>query len=383
MPRISERQLMKIDAITLTHVRIPLVEPFTISNGSVSEKDGIIVALSSDGVTGYGEASPMSGGFYSDDTPESVWKTLSDDVIPSVLAAGDLSIDALNRILEVRSRSPFASAGVETAAWDIQAQMKSEPLYAHLGGTRRFIESGLAVGIYPTTVGLLSAIERYLSEGYKRVKIKIQPGWDHDPLQQIRRVFGDIPLMADANCAYRREDIDHLKSLDDFGLMMIEQPLPKEDLTGHAMLQAAVTTPVCLDESATNAGTVREAIRLKSCRIVNIKIQRVGGLQNAKEIHDICAQAGIPVWAGTMPELGIGGVQTLHLASLPNFTYPTDVEASLRWFTDDIVRPLIDVRNGMVVIPEGTGNCYRTALDVIEAFKVDERTFTRKQMVSA
>ncbi|HLP15868.1 MAG TPA: o-succinylbenzoate synthase [Bacteroidota bacterium] len=374
---------MNIDSIKLIHVRVPLVEPFRISNGSVSEKDAIIVKVKADGITGYGEASPMSGGFYSDDTPESVWKMLVNDVIPAVLASRDISIESLNRILQVRSRSSFASAGIETALWDIEAQKQSTPLFAQLGGSRRCIESGLAVGIYPTIPALLDAIGRYLSDGYKRLKIKIQPGWDVVPLAQVRCEFGDIPLMVDANCAYTRADIDHLRALDEFGMMMIEQPLAKDDLAGHALLQSLIRTPVCLDESAKNAGAVHEAIRLKSCKIINIKIQRVGGLQNAKEIHDLCAEAGIPVWAGTMPELGIGAVQTLHLASLPNFVFPTDVESSLRWFTDDIVRPLIDVRNGVIVIAEGSGNGYHPARDVIQSFKVNEIKFSGQNRVSA
>jgi o-succinylbenzoate synthase len=368
---------MKIETITLTHVCIPLAEPFRISNGCITEKDGIIVAVTAEGVTGYGEASPMSGGFYSDDTPSSVWKILVDELIPAVLEPRDVTIESVNRILEVRSRSTFASAGIETALWDIEAQKIAEPLCALLGGTRRCVESGLAVGIYPTISELLKAIERHMAEGYKRIKIKIQPGWDREVLSQIRRIFGDIPLMVDANCAYAREDAHHLESLDEFGLMMIEQPLHKDDLAGHAMLQSVMKTPICLDEGAKNIGTVHEAIRLKSCKIINIKVQRVGGLQNAKRMHDTCADAGIPVWAGTMPELGIGGIQTLHLASLPNFLFPTDVESSLRWFTNDIVRPLIEVRNGTIAIGEGVGNGCKLAQDAVDAFTVTTRTFTR------
>jgi len=351
------------------------VEPFRISNGSVSEKDGIIVAVTADGITGYGEASPMSGGFYSDDTPESVWTTLTQELVPAVLAAGDTGIDSVNRLLEAHHASPFANAGIETAFWDLLAQSNGKPLCEELGGRMRPVESGLAVGIYPSIHELLAAVERYMAEGYKRLKIKIQPGWDVEPLTHVRRTFGDIPLMVDANCAYSRGDIEHLKRLDAFGMMMIEQPLHKDDLEGHALLQAAVGTPVCLDESAKDIAAVREAIRLGSCRIVNIKIQRVGGLQNAIAMHDICADAGIPVWAGTMPELGIGGIQTVHLAMLPNFLYPTDVESSHRWFTDDIIRPVINVKDGMIKIAGGTGNCHRPDPAVIKKFSVHEMAF--------
>jgi O-succinylbenzoate synthase len=366
---------MKIERITLTHVRVPLVEPFRISNGSVSEKDGIIVAMTSDGVTGYGEASPMSGGFYSDDTPESVWTMLAGELVPALYGLGDVTIESANRLLQSMSRSPFASAGIETALWDIEAQKGGRPLYAELGAQRRPVDSGLAVGIYPTIGDLLTAIERSMVEGYKRLKIKIQPGWDVEPLTEVRRAFGNITLMVDANCAYSRSDIDHLKRLDEFGMIMIEQPLHKDDIEGHAALQAVMTTPICLDESAKDCATVREAIRMKSCKIVNIKIQRVGGLQNAKAMHDLCAEAGIPVWAGTMPELGIGGIQTAHLAMLPNFLYPTDVESSRRWFTDDIIRPLIEVHDGVIEIAPGYGNSHLPDRTAMNTFTLQETVF--------
>jgi o-succinylbenzoate synthase len=366
---------MKVERITLTHVRIPLVEPFRISNGEVKEKDGIIVRVYAEGQVGTGEASPMSGSFYSDDTPESVWLLLTESFIPAVFAARAGSVEEVNHLLADLKGSPFARAGLETAFWDLEAQAAGQPLYDLLGGENLPLESGLAVGIYPDLCGLIGTIEKHLAEGYKRVKIKIQPGWDIEPLAEVRRRFGDLPLMVDANCAYTVEDIAHLASLDAFGLLMIEQPLPRNDLEGHSRLQERLRTPVCLDESAEDLSTVIRAIRLKSCRIVNIKIQRVGGLANAVAVHDCCAAAGIPVWAGTMPELGIGGVQTLHLATLPNFRFPTDVESSARWFVDDIVEPLITVRDGRITIPAGTGNCFALSARAMERYRIAERVF--------
>ncbi len=366
---------MRIDRITLTHVCMPLVEPFKISNGEVSEKDGILVEIASDGLTACGEASPMAGGFYSADTPESVWDDLVHVIIPALLQKKPGSLGELNAFLESTKTSPFARAGIETAFWDLEAQRKQKPLWELLGGQRNVVESGLAVGIYPTLSKLLAAIERYLRDGYKRVKIKIQPGWDVEPLLAVRGEFGRVPLMVDANCAYTRNDIEHLRALDDFELMMIEQPLPQDDLEGHAMLQATMETPICLDESAKDQKTVERAIELKSCRIVNIKIQRVGGLYNGRAIHDLCREAGIPVWGGTMPELGIGGAQTLHLATLPNFIYPTDVEASRRWFQDDIIDPLIEVKDGTIEIPNGSGNCYRLNRKNIGTYRRREEVF--------
>lgn len=366
---------MKIDRITLTHVRIPLVEPFQISSGEVSEKDGILVGVHSEGVVGHGESSPMSGSFYSEETPESAWDCLVQALIPRVLRKNPDSVEGVNTIVNEVPGNFFAKAGIETAFWDLDALRCKMPLCQALGGERAQVESGLAVGIYPTIGKLLSAIERYLVEGYKRVKIKIQPGWDIEPLLAVRGEFGRIQLMVDANCAYSQNDLTHLQALDDFELMMIEQPLAKDDLEGHAKLQGMIKTSVCLDESAKDVVAVRKAIEMKSCRIVNIKIQRVGGLRNAVQIHDLCKEANIPVWAGTMPELGIGGAQTIHLATLSNFKFPTDVESSQRWFVDDVIDPFIEVRNGMIDIPQGIGNCYRLDERKVRKYKLREEKF--------
>ncbi len=367
---------MKIDRVTLNHVRVPLVEPFKISNGAVAEKDAILVGVHSEGVVGYGESSPMSGSFYSDDTPESTWECLTKELLPRLLEQTPSSIESVNALLDTVPGNAFAKAGLETAFWDLEAQMKDVPLWKLLGAERNGVESGLAVGIYPTIRELLLAIERYLVEGYKRVKIKIQPGWDLKPLTEVRGEFGAIQLMVDANCAYTQEDLPYLKSLDDFELVMIEQPLPKKDLEGHAMLQALIQTPVCLDESAEDLPTVRRAIALKSCKIINIKIQRVGGLYHARAIHDLCEKSGIPVWGGTMPELGIGGAQTLHLAMLKNFTYPTDVESSKRWFVEDVVEPLIEVHDGIITLPSSAGNGHRVNHAAVKRYLVRQEIFS-------
>jgi O-succinylbenzoate synthase len=365
---------MRIERIQLTHVRVPLVEPFKISNGEVKEKDGIIVGVYSDGLVGYGEASPMSGSFYSDDTPESTWEFLTGTLVPVVRNEQPGSIDELNTLLDRTGGNVYARAGMETAWWDLQAKREGVPLYKKLGGTRDEVESGLAVGIYPTIKEFLASIERHLKEGYLRVKIKIQPGWDVEPLTEVRKTFGGIKLMVDANCAYSRTDIDRLGMLDDFDLVMVEQPLPKDDLEGHAALQKTLKTPICLDESAKDVPAMQEAIRRGSCRIVNIKIQRVGGLKHAREMHDVCSLAGIPVWGGTMPELGIGGAQTVHLATLSNFGFPTDVESSRRWFVDDIIDPPIEVREGKICLPSGAGNGYQLNQKNVRKYLVREES---------
>jgi len=366
---------MKIDQIILTHVRIPLTEPFRISNGEITEKDAILVGVHREGLIGYGESSPMSGSFYSEETPESAWDCLVGELIPRILQSPPENVEEVNSLMDSVAGNAFAKAGIETAFWDLAAQQEHIPLYKCLGGKRNRVEAGLAVGIVPSIKDLLQSIEKHLVEGYKRVKIKIQPGWDVKPLTEVRGEFGAIKLMVDANCAYTQADLHYLKTLDDFNLMMIEQPLPKDDLEGHATLQAISRTPICLDESAKDLPTVQKAIQLKSCQIINIKIQRVGGLLNAKRMHDLCAQAGIPVWGGTMPELGVGGAQTVHLATLGNFRYPTDVEASHRWFVEDIIDPLIEVHNGMITLPDGIGNGYSLNQQVMRRYKVREQFF--------
>jgi O-succinylbenzoate synthase len=363
---------------TLTHVRVPLVEPFRISNGSIAEKDGILVTITDDGVAGVGEASPMAGSFYSAETPGGTWDDLRTRLLPAVLAAHARTVAEANAVLGALGGNPFARAGIETAYWDLEARRAGVPMARLLGGEHDRVVSGLAVGITPTIDDLLATIERHMADGYRRVKIKVQPGWDVEPLEAIRRRFGDLPLMVDANCAYTRGDIEHLSALDHFGLMMIEQPLPRHDLEGHAELQRTIVTPVCLDEGAEDLAAVRRAIELKSCRIVNIKIQRVGGLLAARTIHDTCRAAGIAVWAGTMPELGVGALAAVHLATLPGFTYPTDVEASARWFVDDIVEPLITVRDGRIAVPTSPGLGHALNPAVISRYRVREETFSRE-----
>lgn len=345
----------KIEEINLYHIQIPMSEPFKISSGEVSVKDSIIIELKFEsGIVSYGEASPMAGSFYSNETPESVWSELINFV---GLIDKKFNFDNFEKeISKVITRfsklglSSYAIAGIETALWDAHSKITNKPIYALLGGNYKEIESGLAIGIYDSVDKLLNKIERYLElGGYKRVKIKIQKGWDIEPISSVRKFFTDIPLMVDANCAYTRDDIEYLKRLDDFGLIMIEQPLSKDDIEGHAILQSKISTPICFDESADSIEKLNKAFEINACKIINIKIQRVGGLLNAKKMHDFCKENKIPVWIGTMPELGIGSFQALSLCMLDNCKFPTDVEDSLRWYTDDIIEPMIEVKNGIII----------------------------------
>ncbi|MDQ2901489.1 MAG: o-succinylbenzoate synthase [Acidobacteriota bacterium] len=366
---------MKIRRIAITHVRVPLVEPFRISSGAVAEKDAIVVAIEADGCVGYGESSPMSGSFYSSDTPESCWRELVDVVIPAILGAEPANIADWNHILDGLPAGNFTKCGIETALWDIEGQRQGKPMHELLGATRRSVESGLAVGLYDDVRDMLRAVERNLRDGYKRVKLKIEPGRDIEVVQAARKAFGNIPLFVDANGAYRLDHIDTFRKLDEFDLMMFEQPFPGPRLEELAKLQALVKTPVCLDESLDSLAQVDRAIELGSLRIANIKIQRVGGLHHAMEIYRRCTDRGIPVWMGTMPELGIGQAQAAAMAGLENCRYPTDVEASLRWFVDDIVDPLIAVRDGCLELPNAPGLGYAVPSGKLARYAIGSRTF--------
>jgi O-succinylbenzoate synthase len=361
---------MKIRAVRLHWVRVPFHEPFRISSGEVSVKDAILVELEADCATGWGEASPMAGAFYSAETPESTWEFLRSNLVPAFLARPELEPEKCWERLAEFPGEPFAKAGLEGAVWDLRSQELGQPLWSLLGGTDRPIPSGAAIGLFPTVAELIERVERFLREGYRRIKIKIEPGRDVELVRAVRGRFGNIPLMVDANAAYGPEDFAVFEELDRFGLMMIEQPLGREALEEHAELQRRIKTPICLDESAENLEAIERIVRLRSARILNIKVQRMGGLTPAKLAHDAAQTAGLPCWLGTMPELGIASAQGLHLATLPNFTYPTDVEASSRWYTTDIVTPWIEVApGGSIEIPAGPGMGYRVDLAAVAAHR--------------
>jgi len=327
-----------------------LVEPFRISNGEVVEKDAIAVRIDSDGLTGYGESSPMAGSFYSSDTPESCWRELKDSLALAMEGRSFDSLDAACDWIDAQAASPFSKAGLEGAFWDLERQRTGQPLHRLLGATKDTADSGLAVGLYDTVPDLLRTIERHLRDGYKRVKIKICPGHDVELVRAVRQEFGGIPLMTDANAAYTLADAGVYERLDDFGLLMFEQPLAGAALEDSAALQARLRTPICLDESLESLDDLERAFALGSFRIANIKIQRVGGLRNALRVYRRCLELGLGVWIGTMPELGIGCWHGAALAALGGCNYPTDVEASLRWFRDDIIRPMIEVRGGEITL---------------------------------
>lgn len=367
---------MRFDSIRLHWVQVPLHEPFRISSGAVAVKDSILIELRGGGTTGWGEASPMAGAFYSSETPEGTWEFLRGRLVPSFLARSELDPRLCSERLGEFPGEPFAKAGLEGAVWDWWCVKNALPLWQALGSAPRPLPSGVAIGLMPTVADLLHRIERFLAEGYQRVKIKIEPGQDIELVRAVRERFGGIPLMVDANAAYRIEDLAIFEELDRHNLMMIEQPLAREALAEHAELQRRLRTAICLDESAESIAAIQEIARLRSGRIINIKVQRMGGLGPALQAHDLAQEAGIPCWLGTMPELGIASAQGLHLGTLPNFRYPTDVEASNRWFVDDVVDPLIGIaEGGWIHLPEGPGMGYRVDLEKVERYRVKMEEF--------
>ena len=362
---------MPLSAIRLHRVQVPLHEPFRISSGEILIKDAMLVELAADGHIGWGEASPMAGTFYSAETPETTWNFLREKLLPAFLERPELEPKPCSAWLEEFEGEPFAKAGLEGAVWDLAAKKVSRPLWKLLGGSQRPIESGAAIGLMATLPELLDRVERFLREGYRRIKIKIEPGRDVELVHGIRQRFGNIPLMVDANASYRLEHIAVLEELDRLGLMMIEQPLERHALAEHADLQRRLRTPICLDESADSLDAIRSIIRLRSARILNIKVQRMGGLWLARQAHDLAHTARMPCWLGTMPELGVASAQGLHLGTLPGFVFPSDVEASARWYVDDIVSPPIDVSaDGYIFLPDAPGMGYGVDLDKVGQYRV-------------
>jgi O-succinylbenzoate synthase len=366
-----------IDHAKLRRVRVPLHEPFRISNGSVAVKESIVIELHGEGLTAFGEASPMSGSFYSSETPDSTWNALATDLIPDLLARDIPGPVGNAEVVGSYGKEPFARAGIEGAVWHFAALRMKTSIGSLFGMRQKPLRSGLAIGLYDTLDDLKSAIEKYLPDGYQRLKIKIQPGWDIAPLEMVRKYFPNVPLMVDANASYSLNlHRDILTSLDRFDLMMIEQPLAKDAIEDAAELQRSIRTPLCADESAESMEDLEQIILLKSAQIINIKVQRVGGLWNTRKMHDRARAANLRLWLGTMPELGIASAQALQIASLPGFRYPTDIEASDRWFVDDLISPAICIdQKGFIHLPNDLGMGYEVDLKKLERFTTEQKVF--------
>ena len=349
---------MRIERAELLIVQLPMVRSFTTSSSSKRHQTHVLVKLYADGLVGWGECASPSDPHYCEETTETCWHILKDFLLPSVIGKPWTTIEELTGNYAKLKRNNFAKAGLEMACWDLLAQAAGRPLHAMLGGTRSEILSGVSLGVEERIEDLFALIDQYVGEGYRRIKLKIAPGKDLEVLSQVRERYPDLPLMADANSAYTLADAPRLKELDRLGLMMIEQPLAHDDIVDHATLQAQLETPICLDESILSVDDARKALQLGSGRIINIKVSRVGGLLNAKRIHDYCYERGVPVWCGGMHEFGVGRAANLAISSLPGYSLPGDVSGSDKYYHEDIVQPAIRASGGAIPVPNGPGLGY-------------------------
>ncbi len=346
---------MKIERIELRIVKLPMIRSFATSSSQKNSQTHVLIKAYADGLVGWGEAASPADPYYCEETYETCWHLLERFLAPLVLDREWSTNDEFKAPYTKVKRNNFAKAGIEMAAWDLLAQSKQQPLHTLLGGTRSEILSGVSLGIETDITATFDQIDQYVGEGYRRVKLKIGPGKDVDIIGQVRERYPDLPLVADANSAYRLDDIATLKELDRFGLTMIEQPLAHDDIVDHARLQAELETPICLDESIITAEDARKALDLDSGRVINIKVSRVGGLSEAVKIHDLCRERNVPVWTGGMHEMGIGRAANVALCTLPGFTFPGDVSGSDKYYTEDIVDPPILATNGAIAAPTTPG----------------------------
>ena len=367
---------MIISSIELREIRLPLIHFFETSFGRTTERRILLVrVIDQDGAEGWGECTAGEGPFYSDEWTDTAWATITSFLAPMV--AGKTlarAADAGDLMAAVRGHL-MAKAAIETACWDLEAKRAAAPLWKHLGGVQTQIPCGVSIGIQNTPEALLEKIEKELDAGYQRIKIKIKPGWDVNIVEQVRRRFPDIRLMADANSAYTLADVVLLKQLDQFDLMMIEQPLAHDDIFDHAELQKQIATPICLDESIHSAADARHALELGSCRIINVKLGRVGGHAQARQVEEVCRTRNVPVWCGGMLESGIGRAHNIAMSTLAGFTLPGDVSASSRYWEEDVIDPPVTVSsNGTITPPDTPGIGFEINLPRIEKLTVRKET---------
>lgn len=368
---------MNIQNIELREIRLPLIHFFETSFGRTTERRILLVrAVDADGAEGWGECTAGEGPFYSEEWTETAWTTIQEFLAPMVLGHEvEGASDVYSLMKAVRGHS-MAKAAIETACWDLEAKRAGLSLWKHLGGVLEEIPCGVSIGIQDSPEVLLEKIAKELSAGYQRIKIKIKPGWDLKIVEQVRARFPEILLMCDANSAYTLDDAPLFRALDEFNLTMIEQPLAHDDILDHAQLQKQIRTPVCLDESIHTSADARHAIEAGACRIVNVKLGRVGGHLEAKRVESVCRERQIPVWCGGMLEAGIGRAHNIAMATLTGFTLPGDVSASARYWEEDIIEPPVTVtQRGTIKAPDGSGIGYE-----INDARIDALTVRRELM---
>ncbi len=367
---------MKIESVVLREIRMPLVQPFETSFGRTVERRILLVEVQSEGVTGWGECTAGEHPSFSGECTDTAWLMLADELIPALLHAEIHSSGMCPKALSQVRGNRMAKAALENAVWDAESQQLGIPLWELLGGVRRKIACGVSLGIQPSIEQLLDLVERELDAGYQRIKLKCKPGVDIEMFEAVRNRWPNISLSCDANGSYRLKDQELLRSFDAFGMLMIEQPLWHNDFYFHALLQRQLETSICLDESLRNRRDTLAAIEMESCRIVNIKLGRVGGFSEAIRVHNVTAERGVPAWCGGMLETGIGRSHNIALSSLENFTLPGDVSASARYWQEDIIEPAVEVsRKGEIQVPQIAGRGYEVKRDRVERLTVRSERF--------
>ncbi len=368
---------MKIERIEMHQLSLQYVFPFETSFGRETQREFILVAVSADGVTGWGECVAGAGPWYAYETVGTAWHVLESFLAPALMGKQiEEPAEIVGRFDRVRGHA-MARACLENALWDLFARAREESLVEMLGGARKRVAVGVSVGIEATLDALLERVALHVDEGYERVKLKIKPGWDAKVVRAVRELWPDLSLQVDANSAYQLDDVAIFHELDEFDLLLIEQPLHYEDIVDHAKLQAQVRTPICLDESIHSPDHARWALDIDACKIINIKVGRVGGLTAARQIHDLCAERGVPVWCGGMMETNVGRAVNVALAALPNFTLPGDISASARYFHQDIAGPDFVLNpDSTLDVPVGSGNGMTVDMERVAAVRSALRVFS-------
>jgi len=366
---------MRIDAIILRELHIPLVRPFETSFGVTRDRRVLLAEIRSEGLTGWGECTAGEHPYFSAESTDTAWQVIVKELGPMLAAETPRHGGDCPKIFRQVRGNRMAKATLENAIWDLEAQREGVSLSQLLGGVRDVIPCGVSLGIQSSIPELLEIIERELAAGYRRIKLKCKPGWDTDVFERVRNRWPEIMLSCDANSAYRLGDIEHLVGFENFDLLMIEQPLWHDDFYYHSMLQKQIRTAICLDESIRNRRDALAAIEMESCRIINIKLGRVGGFSEAIHVHNAAQERGIPVWCGGMLESGIGRSHNIALSSLENFSLPGDVSASARYWREDIIEPEVTVSpQGEIAIPDTPGRGYEVRYDLVEKLTVRKET---------
>ena len=368
---------MKIDAVVIHHIAMPLVSRFETSKHVERDRECLLIRVEGNGAEGWGECVAQRVPWYSYESIGTAWHVLEDFLVPAILGKDlEAPSEFPDHVIGIKGH-PMAKAGLEMALWDLAGQIAGEPLAEMLGGERTQVEVGVSIGIQEDVKTLLEVVRNHLNEGYRRVKLKIKPGMDLEYVEAVREAHPDLALQVDANAAYDTNRSKIFEQMDQYELVLIEQPYPEEDLLAHAELQARVSTPVCLDESIDSVTMARQALDLDACRIINIKAGRVGGLTEAVKIHDLCSARNVPVWCGGMLETGVGRASNLALASLPGFTLPGDISATDRYYELDVAKPRFTLNSdGTINVPSNPGLGVDVDQSALEHFIVRTNQFT-------